>query len=528
VILPPEARPPVSAFVSPFANPTYQRFSTPPVGALLTTGRRTVANVPRTLRHRAPGHRTDYQRVLSRAPWSGPALGCALMRLVPDRLVPDGPVCPVGGDTVDGHNGPKAYGKARHRDPVRPAHPHTAWRSGHRRVVLAVPVRFPLATRPWALPVLIDLYRPEADGRARNRPHRPPAPIRCGPSRLLLARFPGRALVFAGDPSYGTHEVARSCDRHRARLTPVGKLHPDANLFDPPPPYAGPGRPRVKGDRRPEPRAAAAAATAFARVAVGWYGGGKRRVGALGGTGHWHKAGAGLVPGRRVFVRDKTGTPRDGYFSTADPALTPAGSSATTAAGGASKPHSKKRARPSGRNRRAGGARTPPCPPARARSGCPPSSRCWSTRCRKRSGPGRRRGPARRPSRSRPPCAPSAGGGGPKPFCHRRGAVRPFRNSPNPFANYDGPRPPRRPEHPESASVELRTAGKNSAWGSEGLAVPAAASEVSRLFPMVAGTAGPTGRVSSGIYWPSQRAGKKRLGSPRSTGGQSWLPGVEG
>ena len=26
----------------------------------------------------APGHRTDYQRVLSRAPWSGVRLGCAL------------------------------------------------------------------------------------------------------------------------------------------------------------------------------------------------------------------------------------------------------------------------------------------------------------------------------------------------------------------------------------------------------------------------------------------------------------------
>ena len=119
----------------------------------------------------APGHRTDYQRVLSRAPWSALALGCALAGFLLTHLVPEGDVILVGDDTVDGHPGKKVYGKARHRDPVRSTHSHTAWRYGHKWVVLAVLVRFPFATRPWALPVLIDLYRSEEDDRARNRPH---------------------------------------------------------------------------------------------------------------------------------------------------------------------------------------------------------------------------------------------------------------------------------------------------------------------------------------------------------------------
>ena len=323
MILPPEARPLVAAFVFSFTSPTYQRFSTLLVGALLTTGRRTVANLLRTLRHLAPGHRTDYQRVLSRAPWSGLALGCALMRLVLDHLVPDGPVVLVGDDTVDGHKGTHVYGKARHRDAVRSTHSYTAWRYGHKWVVLAVLVQFPFATRPWALPVLIDLYRSVEGDRARNRPHRTPARIMCGLLRLLLIRFPGRTFVFAGDSGYGTHEVARFCYRHRARLTPVSKLHPDANLFDPPPPYAGKGRPRVKGDRRKKPREVVAAATAFTRREVGWHGGGKRTVQTLDGTGHWYKGGRGLVPLRWVFVRDATGTHRDEYLFTTDPSLSP-------------------------------------------------------------------------------------------------------------------------------------------------------------------------------------------------------------
>ena len=324
MILPPEAHPLVQVLAPHFTNPTYQRFSTLLVGALLTTGRRTVANLLRTLRHLAPGHRTGYQRVLSRAPWSGLALGCALMRFVLDHLAPDGPVMLVGDDTVDGHKGKCVYGKARHRDAVRSSHSYTAWRYGHKWVVLAVLVKFPFATRPWALPVLIDLYRTPEVSKAEGVRHRTPAQLMCRLLRVLLIRFPGRVFVFAGDSGYGAHEVARFCHRHRAQLTLVSKLHPDANLFDPPPPYAGKGRPRVKGKRRPKPRAAVAAATAFTRLEVGWYGGGKRRVEILDGTGHWYKSGAGLVPLRWVFVRDTSGTHRDEYFFTTDPDLTPA------------------------------------------------------------------------------------------------------------------------------------------------------------------------------------------------------------
>jgi DDE superfamily endonuclease len=322
MILPPEAHPLLNALVYTFTNPTYQRFSTLLVAAVLTPGRRTIANLLRTLRHLAPGHPTDYRRVLSRAPWSGLALGCALTRFLLDRLVPDGPVHLVGDDTVDGHPGRTVYGKGRHRDPVRSSHAYTAWRYGHKWVVLAVLVQLPFAKRRWALPVLIDLYRPPDLDRAEKRPHKTPAQLMCRLLRLVLIRFPGRTFVFAGDSGYGTHEVARFCHRHRDRLTLVSKLCPDANLFAPPPPYRGNGRPRVKGDRVPKPRQAAATAPRT-RLSVVWYGGGRRAVEAATGTGHWYKGGAGLVPVRWVFVKDATGTHRDEYLFTTDPGLTP-------------------------------------------------------------------------------------------------------------------------------------------------------------------------------------------------------------
>jgi hypothetical protein len=194
--LPAEAQPLLAVLLPHFTQPTAARFATLLVAAILTPGRRTVANLLRTLGPLARRHRTSYQRVLSRTPWSTAALGCALAAFVLRHLLPDGPVVLVGDDTVDGHPGPEVDGKGRHRDPVRSTHSHTAWRYGHTWVVLAVLVKFPFATRRWALPVLVDLYRAPALNDAEGRPHRTPAQLMRRLLRLFRLRNPGRRVVF--------------------------------------------------------------------------------------------------------------------------------------------------------------------------------------------------------------------------------------------------------------------------------------------------------------------------------------------
>ena len=319
--LPGEAAPLLLALAPAFTRPSGQRFLLLMAAAVLTTGRRTVANLLRTAGPLARGHKTSYQRVLSAAAWSGVRLGGALCGFILRHLVRDGVVTLVGDDTVESHPGRKVYGKARHRDPVRSSHAYTAWRYGHKWVVLAVLVRFPFAVRPWALPVLVDLYRSAEENRRRHRPHRTPAQLLCRLLRLVLLRFPGRRFVIVGDAGYGTHEVARFVRRDRGRLALVSKLHPGANLFAPPPRYRGRGRPRVKGRALPKPREAVAQRRHLRRRTVAWYGGGCRRVQVASGTGHWYKSGRGLVPLRWVFVRDRDGTHRDEYFFTTDPTL---------------------------------------------------------------------------------------------------------------------------------------------------------------------------------------------------------------
>ena len=308
-------------FAPIFTRPTYRRFLTLAGAAILTVGRRTVANLLTTAGSLAVGAASSYSRVFSRARWSPLRLAEALARRVVALLPGDDEIVLVGDDTVFSHPGRRVFGKARHRDPVRSSHAFTAWRYGHKWVVLAVLVRFPFAARPWALPVLAALHRDPGDDRREGHRHRTPAQQAIRLLRLMLRWFPGRRFVFVGDSAYGTHELARFADRNRARLALVSKLHPEANLFEPPPPYDGLGRPRVKGARLPKPRQAVEATPRRRRMTVAWYGGASRRVETATGTGRWYKGGDGLVPIRWAYVRDREGTHRDEYFYATDPSF---------------------------------------------------------------------------------------------------------------------------------------------------------------------------------------------------------------
>jgi hypothetical protein len=360
------ARPVLSSFAPVFYHPTYQRFLVLLIAAILTTGRRTVSNLLRITAGLAQGDASGFHSVLSRRRWSTLALARILARFILDHWVPDGPVSLAGDDTVDEHRGAKVYGKGCHRDPVRSTHSYTAFRWGHKWVVLAILVTFPFASRPWALPVLAALYhnpekaaktkapatrrrrrkakdrtKVQAKERARRRArtqaskkgvaarsrrrHKTPSELMRQLLLVLTHWFPDRQFVFAGDGGYGTHALARfAARRRRGDRTLVSLFYARAALHDPPPVVVGKtnGRPRKKGKKRPAPEAVVAAGRE--PLEVSWYGGGRRRVEVVSGTGHWYKAGEGLVEVLWVYVHDRTGTHRDTYLFSTDPTMSPA------------------------------------------------------------------------------------------------------------------------------------------------------------------------------------------------------------
>jgi hypothetical protein len=249
------AMPVLSMFRPAFSAPTYHRFLVLVLATVLTTGRRTITNLLRTVHYQAQGHVSSYHRVLSQRRWSTWALARTLISFLLDHVVPPGPVLLAGDDTVTEHPGPKVFGKGRHRDGVRSTHSYTAYRWGHKWVVVSVLVKLPIAARPWALPVLVALYRPPKWDRVHGTRHKTPAHI----ARLLLARlirwFPNHRFIFVGDTGYGTSETARFCHKHRRHLTLVSKFYGDAALYKPPPPRTRGtmGRPRVKGQKLAAP-----------------------------------------------------------------------------------------------------------------------------------------------------------------------------------------------------------------------------------------------------------------------------------
>jgi hypothetical protein len=319
------AMPVLSMFRPVFSTPTYHRFCVLMLATILTTGRRTITNLLRTVQYQAQGHVSSYHRVFSQRQWSTWALARILITFLLDHVLPPGPVLLAGDDTVTEHPGAKVFGKGRHRDGVRSTHSYTAYRWGHKWVVVSVLVKLPIATRPWALPVLVALYRPPEWNRMHGTRHKTPAHI----ARLLLARlirwFPNRYFIFMGDTGYGTSETARFCSKHRRHLTLVSKFYGDAALYEPPPPRTQGtiGRPRVKGQKLPSPQEVVAQRTRRSRFVVAWYGGTSRDVEIITGTGHWYRIGEDLVAVRWVYVHDGTGTHRDEYYFTTDMTMQP-------------------------------------------------------------------------------------------------------------------------------------------------------------------------------------------------------------
>jgi hypothetical protein len=323
---------PVHAVLEPLApaltRPTHRRLVLLALAVILTVGGRTIANLLRTLGALAPGHSSSYHRALSHRRWPSRRLARRYIAAVLARLAPRGPVELAGDDTVTEHPGDKVYGKGCHRDPVRSTHSFTAYRWGHKWVVLAVLVRFPFCRRRWALPLMVALYRPEEKGidGVSRRAHKTPVDLLGQMLRILVRWFPDRTFICCADGNDAAHELAELAAANPRRLTFVSKFYPDANLFQPPPPVPGKRpahRPRKKGKELPAPAQVVRDTPSRPVLTVAWYGGERRRVEVVTGTGSWYRSGRPLVPVRWVFVHDRDGTHRDEYFFTTDVTRSP-------------------------------------------------------------------------------------------------------------------------------------------------------------------------------------------------------------
>lgn len=312
------------AWSTMFSESVFEKFMTLLQGAVLTPGCRTISRILRLVGSLADAHPSSYHRVLSHRRWSMWPMARILAEYILSAFCHKGVIRIVGDETVTEHTGRKVFGKARHRDAKRSSHSFIAHLWGHKWVVLAILVDLPGTTRPWALPILVALYRDKKDNKALGLQHKTPTDLMRQLLCVLLHWFPTRKFVFSGDGAYATHGLTRFARRHQKRLTLISRFHGDAALYTAAPKSnkKSIGRPRVKGKKQPSPEAIVQHAKCRKKLSVKWYGGENRKVEIVSGTGYWYRAGEGIVEVLWVHVHDLTGTHRDEYFYTTDLHLT--------------------------------------------------------------------------------------------------------------------------------------------------------------------------------------------------------------
>lgn len=303
-------------------------------GAVLSMGPRTVTECLRAAWPWVEKHFSVYENVIRRAKLNELAMGKTLFNLIL-RLLPDAdPVILIVDETLVRRYGPYVMGVGVHRDSLRSSGKHSGLSLGHKWIVLSVAIRLPFMRCALALPILSRLYvSPSPARRSRvtcDMKHRSPAKIAKALVGIVVRWAPDRRFILIGDKVFGSHDMADTFnekgDNKRMRaVSLVSRMQPDAGLYAPPPQHnGGRGRRRVKGEKLPNPaREASRDDAPWENVEVAWYGGTRKVLTLISGTGLWYRCGTKATWTRWVYVRYPEDKRRDEVLYTTDSNLKP-------------------------------------------------------------------------------------------------------------------------------------------------------------------------------------------------------------
>lgn len=292
-----------------FREPTWLKAQILLIGAILTTGRRTVTAILRVMGLSQDTNFAKYHQVLNRAIWSPHQASERLLRLLLGSL--DQGLKPLVfglDDTIERRWGRQIRARGIYRDPVRSSHSHFVKASGLRWLSLMWLTEIPWAKRVWALPFLTVLAPSERYYAASSR--RPKSLLDWARQMIYQLRrwLPTRPLIMVGDSTYAALDLLHACQRLANPVTFITRLRLDAALYEPAPAYRGVGRPRKKGARLPSLQAVLTSPkTRWRRVKVKWYDGQQRWMELTSQTAVWYHPGKPVVPIRWVLLRDPTG-----------------------------------------------------------------------------------------------------------------------------------------------------------------------------------------------------------------------------
>lgn len=311
-----------------FSRPTFSRFMALMVGLIVTMGRRTVSHSLVAMQPILDGHWCNYHRIYSWSKFSMWKLAAVLVRQVVALLPADAVIELVADDTVDGKGGEKVWAKSAHRDPTRSSHTRTTIKYGHKWLAVCVLVQLKGWERPWALPILCGMCISRRIAGKIGKRQKTASQLARQMLIQLMRWLPDRKFILTGDYQVVTHQTVEFAQRHADRVTVVGRLRGDANL------YALPVNPKrksrtgelVRKGRKLPPPQKRIDQLAELTGEVTWYGGSRRIVRYVSESSLWFGKKDNLVtPIRWVCVR---GDPKqnllDACFFASDTTMPPA------------------------------------------------------------------------------------------------------------------------------------------------------------------------------------------------------------
>ena len=301
----------IQTFAPLFSNTIWVHAQVLLVGAMLTTGKRTVTAGLRIMGLSTDVHFQNYHRVLNRAAWSSRQASYLLLGLLIAAFAPTGPVLIGLDDTIERRRGEKIKAKGIYRDPVRSSHSHFVKASGLRWLSMMLLVPIPWAQHVWALPFLTVLAPSERYFKSQGRCHKKLTDWARQMVLQVRRWLPKRQVVVVADSSFAVLNLLARAWQLANPICMITRFRLDAALYEPAPPRqpGQPGRPRLKGKRLPTlEQVAENTKTQWKRVTLSnWYGEGPRVVESVSNTAVWYHDGEPPVAIRWILIRDPQG-----------------------------------------------------------------------------------------------------------------------------------------------------------------------------------------------------------------------------
>lgn len=302
------------ALFSPlFSQPVYKNVAILFGGHILSKGRRTVADILRTLGLKNLKNFSRFHWIFSGAKWSAfKASRILFFEILSVFLCNEELVIPID-TTIERRKGVKIKGLGRQRDPVRSTKSRKVLTIGLQWLVASVSIQFPGCPTRWSLPFFTQLVPPSKPLSTSKNKHdltKKKRHKKLTDWTVQLIKTIGKWIgkkkkfVIVADVAFATYKIGHACVSSGGAL--ISRLRLDARVFNfPSEGKRRKGRPLLVGKRCPLFTEYLNDSTiAWQEVITSWYGGGKKKLQIYTGTGLWYAFGIPPLPIRWVLIKD--------------------------------------------------------------------------------------------------------------------------------------------------------------------------------------------------------------------------------